>query len=320
MCSSDLKALRPSRSAPVPVFTTGEEVSGRAEVSVDVPGEGFEQVTFAARPAGSQEEWAVLGTDDNAPYRVFHDVRDLEAGTALEYRAVVRDHSGNVAGASASAVVVPEPGPGVGGEPTSVAVAGSFGSEIGCPADWAPDCDEAQMTYDADAGTWSLVVAPPAGAYEYKIAVDGSWDENYGAGGEPGGANIPLTTSGGAVTFTYDTATHLVTAVEDTVVQPGAVAVAGDLNAEIGCPGDWEPDCDAAQMTYDDETGRWVLSVDLPEGGYAYKIAVDRSWDENYGAGGVPDGPNITLDHPGGPVTFVYDHATHRVAVEVEQG
>jgi len=310
------KAMRPARSAPAPVFTTGEEVSGRAEVSVDVPGDGFDQVTFAVRPAGSDEEWEVLGTDDNAPYRVFHDVRGLDEGTALEYRAVVRDHSGNVAGASASAVVVPEPGPGVGGEPSAVAVAGSLNSEIGCPGDWQPDCDEAQMTYDPESGLWTLTVAPPAGTYEYKIAVDRSWDENYGAGGEPDGANISLTTSGGAVTFTYDTATHLVTAVEETVEQPGAVAVAGDLNSEMGCPADWQPDCDAAQMTYDDERGRWVLSVDLPVGSYAYKIAVDRAWTENYGADGVPNGPNIAVDHAGGPLTFVYDHATHRVVVE----
>ncbi|MEJ5866964.1 alpha-amylase family glycosyl hydrolase [Pseudokineococcus sp. 5B2Z-1] len=314
------KPMRPARTAPTPVFTTGEEVSGRAEVSVDVPGGGFDQVTFGVRPAGSSDEWQVLGTDDNAPYRVFHDVTDMAEGTALEYRAVVRDHSGNVAGASATAVVVPEPGPGVGGEPTTVAVAGSLNSEMGCSEDWQPGCDEAQMTYDEDTATWSLTVAPPAGSYEYKIAVNRSWDENYGAGGEPNGANIPLTTSGGAVTFTYSTATHLVTAVEESVEQPGAVSVPGDLNSEMGCPGDWQPDCDAAQMTYDAETGRWRLTVDLPPGQYSYKVAIDRAWTENYGAGGVPDGPNITLDHPGGPVTFVYDHATHRVAVEVEQG
>ena len=36
------------------------------------------------------------------------------------------------------------------------------------------------------------------GAYEYKVALNDSWDENYGAGGAPGGANIPLTAPGGA--------------------------------------------------------------------------------------------------------------------------
>ena len=310
------KAVRPARWAPTPVFTTGAEVSGRAEVSVDVPGGGFDQVTFAVRPAGSGDDWEVLGTDDNAPYRVFHDVRGLEEGQELEYRAVVRDHSGNVAGAGTTATVTPEPGPGVGGEPTAVAVAGSFNAEIGCESDWQPDCDAAQMTYDPATGLWTLVVTPPAGTYAYKVAVDRAWDENYGAGGEPGGTDIALTTGGGAVTFTYDTRTHLVTAVEETVVQPDEVAVAGSLNSEMGCAADWEPACDQAQMTFDPAAGRWVLTVDLPAGSYAYKVATNRSWTENYGAGGVPDGTDIPLDHPGGPVTFAYDHGTHRVVVE----
>ncbi|HVK45970.1 MAG TPA: pullulanase-type alpha-1,6-glucosidase, partial [Micropruina sp.] len=50
----------------------------------------------------------------------------------------------------------------------------------------------------------------PVGAYEFKVALNGSWAENYGANGVPGGGNIALTAPGGAVTFTYDHRTHLV--------------------------------------------------------------------------------------------------------------
>ncbi len=46
-----------------------------------VPGGGFNQVTFAWRPAGTAT-WTALGTDDNAPYRVFHDVTGLAEGHA----------------------------------------------------------------------------------------------------------------------------------------------------------------------------------------------------------------------------------------------
>ena len=42
------------------------------------------------------------------------------------------------------------------------------------------------------------------------MALNGTWDENYGAGGAPGGANIPITAPGSSVTFTYDHATHLI--------------------------------------------------------------------------------------------------------------
>ena len=49
------------------------------------------------------------------------------------------------------------------------------------------------------------------GAFEYKVAINESFDENYGAGGAPGGANIALTAPGGAVTFTYNHNTHVIT-------------------------------------------------------------------------------------------------------------
>src|SRR4030095_11647468 len=50
----------------------------------------------------------------------------------------------------------------------------------------------------------------PPGDYEAKVAIDQAWDENYGAGGEPNGPNIPFTVeAGGGVTLSYDTVTHL---------------------------------------------------------------------------------------------------------------
>ena len=96
------------------------------------------------------------------------------------------------------------------------------------------------------------------------------------------------------------------------IEQPGTVAVAGSLDSELGCGGDWDPACDQAQMTFDDASQTWILEVaDLPTGEYEYKAALDRSWDENYGAGGAPNGSNIALRHAGGAITFVYDHRTN---------
>ncbi|WP_432493977.1 alpha-amylase family glycosyl hydrolase [Kineococcus gypseus] len=204
--------LRRSWRAPTPVFTTGDTVGGRAEVGVDVPGGGFDQVTFAYRVAGARG-WTRLGTDDNAPYRVFHDVADVPEGTRLEYRAVVRDHSGNLAAAGTSATVVAPP-PETPAGPGSVTVAGSFNSEIGCTEDWQPGCEQAGMALDPATGLWTLAVDLPQGSYEYKVALDGGWAENYGAGGTANGANTALVVppGGARVVFTYDHATHLVTA------------------------------------------------------------------------------------------------------------
>ncbi|MEA5454083.1 glycosidase [Sinomonas sp. JGH33] len=96
--------------------------------------------------------------------------------------------------------------------------------------------------------------------------------------------------------------------------QPDSVAIAGDFGAALGAEADWEPSLDAVQMGLDAASAQWRRTVDLPAGTYTFKIAIDRSWDENYGAFGHPGGANHELKHDGGPVTIVYDHATKDVA------
>ena len=50
-------------------------------------------MTFQAKEG--QRWWRTIGTDDNAPYQVFHDTADLRSGTSLQYRAVVLDNAGH---------------------------------------------------------------------------------------------------------------------------------------------------------------------------------------------------------------------------------
>jgi pullulanase-type alpha-1,6-glucosidase len=93
-------------------------------------------------------------------------------------------------------------------DPPIVTLVGSLQEELGCPGDWQPECPDTRLTQQGDVYTGTFDV--PAGSYEYKVALDNSWDVNYGAGGQPGGANIPVTAPGGPVTFTYDPATHVI--------------------------------------------------------------------------------------------------------------
>ncbi len=127
--------------------------------------------------------------------------------------------------------------------PTAVAVPGSFNSEIGCPGDWQPECENAQLAYDANDDVWQKVITITAGApitHEYKAALNRSWDENYGLGGVQGGPNIPLPlTQTTAVKFYYDHKTHWVTDNRNSVI---AVAP-GSFQSELGCAGDWDPGC-----------------------------------------------------------------------------
>ncbi len=311
------------QSAPAIQFNSpsaGGVVGGRAEIAAGVPEGGFNQVTMAWRPVGATQ-WLALGTDDNAPYRVFHDVSSMAKGTLLEYRAIVRDSSGHVAVTSTYAGVgdpKTDGGGGPGGpvtQPDAVAAAGSHNSELGCANDWLPTCDQAQLALDANDLVWKQTVPLPAGPYEYKAAIDRDWAENYGAGGVPNGGNIALDLAAQQdVTFYYDHRTHWIT----TDAAGPIITAAGDFQSELGCPGDWSPDCMRSWLQDPDGDGTYrFVTSELPAGSYEVKTAHALSWDENYGAGGVPNGDNIAFDVPsaGLEVVFSYDLATHVLSI-----
>jgi glycosidase len=79
---------------------------GRLEVRADVAGSSFYEVTFLAR---ARHGWRPIGTDDTAPYRVFHDVTDLRAGTRVDYKAVVLDNRGHRRTSRSRSGTVPAP-------------------------------------------------------------------------------------------------------------------------------------------------------------------------------------------------------------------
>ena len=98
----------------------------------------------------------------------------------------------------------------------AVGLVGDFQAQLGCANDWMPECEDAFMTDNGD-GTFSLTTnALAAGDYQGKIAIGGTWDENYGADGVRDGDNIAFTVSSdnADMTFTYDSETHILTFVE----------------------------------------------------------------------------------------------------------
>ncbi|MFE4230301.1 glycosidase [Arthrobacter sp. NPDC056886] len=101
----------------------------------------------------------------------------------------------------------------------------------------------------------------------------------------------------------------------ETIEQPDAVAVAGDFNVLIGAPANWAPQYDEAQMELDQVDQLWKIAADIPAGYYTFKIALNRSWDENYGAFGVFDGPNHEVHHGGGLLVIQYDHRTRDIVL-----
>lgn len=78
----------------------------------------------------------------------------------------------------------------------------------------------------------------------------------------------------------------------------------------------WDPASNA--MTYEGN-GRYIYTFkDTPAANYQYKIATG-SWSENYGAGGVVDGPNILVTVPTTQdVTIYYNDFSHYAACSVD--
>jgi pullulanase-type alpha-1,6-glucosidase len=104
----------------------------------------------------------------------------------------------------------------------------------------------------------------------------------------------------------------------DHTAAPQAVALVGSLQSEIGCPGDWQPDCGASRLQpVEGSSTLYRATFDVPAGTYGMKVALNNSWDENYGAGGAAGGGDLVLNAPGGPVTFTYDHASHALTDDV---
>ena len=76
----------------------------------------------------------------------------------------------------------------------------------------AAGCDATALAYDRGGDVWSGTFEVPAGDWEYKAALNGSWAENYGAGGQRDGPNISFDVAEGqTVEFAYDLATHVLT-------------------------------------------------------------------------------------------------------------
>jgi glycosidase len=99
-----------SKAAPAVTLATpapAAESRGRMRVEASVAGSSFYEVTFYARTGSGS--WTPIGTDDSAPYRVFHDVSSLRSGTPVQYRAVVLDNGRHTATSQSRSARVPAP-------------------------------------------------------------------------------------------------------------------------------------------------------------------------------------------------------------------
>ena len=150
--------------------------------------------------------------------------------------------------------------------------------------------------------------------YNYSVTMDGDAGFSFIFNDGSGNQTADLTTG------TLQVTTHIW--VVDGAVQTTAPDGWVDPNLVVNVPGTFPgPSWDAASnpMTYDAELGLYVYTFEaVPAANYEFKIAINGSWNENYGAGGARDGANIAVTVPETmDVTVYYNPKTHYAVTNV---
>lgn len=176
--------------------------------------------------------------------------------------------------------------------PKQVVLVGTLQTQLGNIGDWDPSSSKTQMDYQGD-GLYSFTGTLPAGKYEYKVAIGGGWDENYGEGGVSGGNNIELTLSKEReVTFTYNDNTHVIT--DSTQLEPAIKKATIDNFNEITITTNVPFDIATQTIAINDVTITKVSPFGTTDGNVTNKVKVTTEQDldlsstytvkmENYG-------------------------------------
>ena len=157
---------------------------------------------------------------------------------------------------------------------------GRLQSELGCSGDWMPGCELTYLVFDPNSNLWvGAFNVTPANDQDkkgprYKVALNGSWDENYGRNASRGGADIPLVVDQPIlVSFFYDHQTHVVA---DDYNTPIVVAV-GDFQSQLGCAKDDDPGCLRSWLQDPDGDGGYAFTTKaLKAGSYSVGLTVSQ--------------------------------------------
>jgi alpha-amylase len=276
------------------------EANSRMLVSANVGGASFNEVTFYANVGDGK--WTPVGTDDTRPYRVFHDISSIPDGTTVGYKAVVLDNAGNRRLSATRSAVVPPPKLTIEAPAQDAKVFGEIEVRVTADPERATHVVRIQRSLDGGASWEPLTTdssSPVYTVYDNLASVPVGTEIRYRAIlTEPDGTEVT-------------SAERIVTRTEPQPLVP-SVTVAGSLQSEMGCSADWDPACDASDLTFDATDGLWKGTFTLPAGTYAWKVAINNSWDINYGTGGAAGGSDIPLVlEAESEVTFVWDQVTH---------
>lgn len=201
--------------------------------------------------------------------------------------------------------------------PETVTIPGTIQSKLGCSGDWQPDCDKTFLTYDEGDDVWQGEFDIPAGNYEYKVALNKSWSENYGLNAKRDGPNIALALAAQAkVKFYYDHKTRWVTDNQNSLIP----VLVGDFQTKLGCAQDNDPTCLRGWLQDTEDTGTYSFATSkIPAGTYEVRVALNENLEETFGAEGIKGEPAIRFEVPLRTIVyFGFDAATKRLVVSTD--
>lgn len=177
--------------------------------------------------------------------------------------------------------------------PQVVSIPGSFQPLLGCSGEWQPECKITAIAYAPQMGVWTGTFAIPAGSHEYKVALNNSWDENYGLSAAMHGDNIPLVLEEEtAVTFYYDHRSGYVTDSVNSII----ATLPGSFNQEIGCDTDWQADCMYSWLKDPDGDGIYIYETPrIPAGTWEVKVSVNGEEDADSISFTVPENRRLVV-------------------------
>lgn len=182
---------------------------------------------------------------------------------------------------------------------STVTLVGDFLKAQDIGNDWDPT-NSASIMKEFSNGLYELTIDfKTTGNFNYKIALNRSWDESYGDNFEKGGKNKALNvTKAGKVTFKVDFKNKTL---YDSINNPdkfkSTATVVGTLAQSGGK--DWTPDDSSYDLDYIGN-GFYKKTFALKKGSYEYKIAYDHKWSN----GEINDNIKFSLDKDQN-VTFV---------------
>nr|WP_263326390.1 alpha-amylase family glycosyl hydrolase [Neobacillus sp. Marseille-Q6967] len=196
-----------------------------------------------------------------------------------------------------------------------ITLVGNLQNELGGTGEWNPADSATDMVLQEN-GKYKLTGTLPAGSYEYKIAINRSWDENYGVNGERNGGNYQLTLEEETqVTFIYDDTTHKVTIPEE-LPDNQKPRIVGDLQPELNAGGEWAPAESTALLKDEDKDNIYTFTAPIPKGTHQFKVVLGTDWS----APAYPANNFVLTVIKDAVVTFFYNHDTKEVYTDYDPG